>query len=326
MFSCIGRTRLRGRGALVAAGLAVAVLLVGCGSASPSANTSHGTTTARGAAVSGPFYVALGDSLAFGIQPNAKGQQLASGKGYVDDVYARLKARIPGLKLIQDSCPGDSTTSLLTGRGNSVAAAFYKCNRTGGSQLQAALSFIRAHRSQVKLVTIDIGANDIIPCVSPSVFAKGAKALESCVGTGQAQIVANLPKILGPLKAAVAPGTVLVGGTVYDPFLTGVEDQDTTVKDIAEASLPVFTQINHEITTADAAAGFRTAEVADAFSYNVATAVTSAKLGTQVPKAVAVLCDFSYMCVKAPQGPNIHPTTTGYRAMATAFEQQLGSL
>jgi lysophospholipase L1-like esterase len=277
-------------------------------------------------AAAGPYYLVLGDSLAFGIQPNAKGQQLASGEGYVDDLYARLKQQTPQLKLVNMSCPGDSTTSLLTGRGNATAAEFYKCNRSGGSQLQAAVAFVKAHRAAVRVITIDIGANDVIPCVNASVYKKGARALESCVGTGEAAIAANLPKILGPLKAAASPATTLVGGTVYDPFLTGLLDQDKTVKAVAVASLPMITKVDQEITSADSAAGFKTADVAGAFSYNVATAVTSAKLGTKVPKAVAVLCEFTYMCAKTPQGPNIHPTSAGYRAMAAAYDQQVGSL
>ncbi len=57
----------------------------------------------------------------------------------------------------------DTTTSLLTGHGNDKDARALHCNRTGGSQLAAAVRFLKAHHAagEVPLVTIDIGANDV---------------------------------------------------------------------------------------------------------------------------------------------------------------------
>ena len=148
----------------------------------------------------------------------------------------------------------------------------------------------------------------------------------ACISRGEASVAANLPKILGPLKAAATSGTALVGGTVYDPYLIGVAERNPKIRAIGQASLDMMTKVNEEITSADAAAGFRTADVAGAFSLHDDAEIRSAALQARVPEALAVLCGFTYMCARAPQGPNIHPKTAGYRAMASAFEQQIGGL
>ena len=64
----------------------------------------------------------------------------------------------------------------------------------GGTQLKEAVSFLHAHRQSVDLVTIDIGANNVI-------FGGG----------GVPAIEANLPVILAALRNAVGPGVPIVG-------------------------------------------------------------------------------------------------------------------
>ena len=76
---------------------------------------------------------------------------------------------------------------MLTGTGS-------PCTYPQGSQLAAALAFISAHHSEVKLITIDIGANNIDGCVTGSTIS------ESCVGTGFAAAEHDLPLILGALR------------------------------------------------------------------------------------------------------------------------------
>ena len=61
------------------------------------------------------YYLALGDSLAQGVQPNAAGVSVMTRDGYPDQVYASLHASRPGLKLVKLGCPGETTASMING-------------------------------------------------------------------------------------------------------------------------------------------------------------------------------------------------------------------
>ena len=97
------------------------------------------------------YYLALGDSLSQGVQPDAAGASVETRYGYPDQVYAALRPSHPTLKLVKLGCPGETTSTMINGG---------ICHYAGGSQLAAATAFLRAHRSRVLLVSIDIGAND----------------------------------------------------------------------------------------------------------------------------------------------------------------------
>ena len=79
------------------------------------------------------YYLALGDSLAQGVQPNASGVSVMTRDGYPDQAYAALRASRPGLKLVKLGCPGETTTSMINGG---------ICRYRGGSQLAATVAFI----------------------------------------------------------------------------------------------------------------------------------------------------------------------------------------
>src|SRR5271165_4301435 len=112
------------------------------------------------------YYLSLGDSLAQGMQPDTAGLTVNTDQGYADQLYAIEKRKIPGLKLVKLGCGGETTTSFLTGEGNSGDALLLGCNPAGGSQMVAAERFLRDHhhRGEVALLTLDIGANDIDGC------------------------------------------------------------------------------------------------------------------------------------------------------------------
>jgi lysophospholipase L1-like esterase len=301
---------------------ALAVALVsGC-------STTGGSIGSTGAS-STLYYLALGDSLSVGVQPTKTGDSILTDSGYVNDLYAHYRAIYPTLRLIQMGCPGDTTASLVSGQGNTVAAKRYHCDRDDGSQLNAAVAFITAHRSQVKLITVDIGTNDVDDCLTGAVVIRGLAATTACIDQGARSIRANAPKLVDTLKTAVAPGTALVAGTIYDSFLaarlaTGAQD-GTVATRVADASPALIGQVNAEIEAADAGAGFKTANVAGAFDTDVTTAIRSRTLGGSYPEDVVALCENTWACAKAPRGPNIHPDTAGYRTIAQAYERALGA-
>jgi lysophospholipase L1-like esterase len=82
------------------------------------------------------YYLALGDSLAYGYQPNGTYNQ-----GYADDFYANLQAH--GTSHFTNlGCPGETSTTFMKG-----GCPYWYIRKTFylGSQLNAALSFIKNH-------------------------------------------------------------------------------------------------------------------------------------------------------------------------------------
>ena len=184
----------------------------------------------------------------------------------------------------------------------------------------------RAHRSQIKLISIDIGANDLNACITTAAVSHGLAAIAACISRMEHTLATNLPQILKPLKSAAAPGTRLVAGQIYDPFLVGLLSPDATLRTIARDSVGVVNTVNAEIASADAESGFRTADVPAVFETDNASTVRVATANRKLPQSLVVLCALTYLCTAKPRGPNIHPNAEGYSAIAKAYEQQLGGL
>ncbi len=91
---------------LVAAAVAVGVTACSAGSRAPQQAE---------AAIPATYYLALGDSLAQGVQPDAAGTSVETRQGYPDQLYAILHRSQPGLRLVKLGCPGETTTSMIRG-------------------------------------------------------------------------------------------------------------------------------------------------------------------------------------------------------------------
>ena len=105
------------------------------------------------------YYVAPGTSLAVGIQPAENGMNQRAHEGYADQLYRllRLTRLRPRPQLVKLGCPGETSETLIAGGLCTYSAPAV-------SQLEEAAAFLEAHRGAVTLVTIDIGANDLLPC------------------------------------------------------------------------------------------------------------------------------------------------------------------
>ena len=276
---------------------------------------------ATASAAAGPhYYLALGDSLAQGMQPNFKGVLQDTNQGYVDDLAAAESAHVRDLQLVKLGCGGETTTSMLTGKGNAANARRFHCVKSGGSQLAAAVRFLKAHHraGEVPLVTIDIGANDVDGCAT-------ATNVGACVTAGIASISHNVPKILHALRAAAPKGTKFAGMTLYDPVLAGYFSSNANSKSLAAASPLLLKDVNDQLTGDFTKAGFKTADVAGAFkSYD--STQTVAWEGNQIPVNVATVCSWTWACQTPPSGPNIHANKNGYAVIASAFEKAIGRL
>jgi lysophospholipase L1-like esterase len=266
------------------------------------------------------YYLSLGDSLAQGIQPDAAGLDMNTDQGYADQLYAIEKQKIPGLKLVKLGCGGETTTSFLTGRGNSADALLLGCNPAGGSQMTAAERFLRSHRrrGEVALLTLDIGANDVDGCGS-----RGAIDA-TCVIRGAERVSTNLPVIMRRLRHAAAPGTPMASMTLYNPFLQLYLTPGGRAE--AVASDEYARNVNEGLARLYRAGGFRVARVDSAFrTYDLSRKTSLAGQRHPVPVAVAEVCRLTWMCAPAPVGPNIHANQAGYGVIARVFARAFGS-
>jgi lysophospholipase L1-like esterase len=267
------------------------------------------------------YYLALGDSLSQGMQPDLNGVTRNTNQGYANDLLAIERHRVHGLKLVQLGCGGDTTTSMLTGQGNNANARLLHCDRAGGSQEAAAERFLRAHHhpGEVPLVTVDIGANDVDGCGTVP-----ASQLVGCVTNGLATINKNLPKIFAGLKKAAPKGTTFAAMNLYDPFLGDYfAPAGSTDKTLATESIALAKILNGDLAAADTKAGFLTADVADAFdTYDTTDTVTWES--QQIPLNVSRLCSWTWACQTPPSGPNIHANKNGYQVIANTFATTIG--
>lgn len=266
------------------------------------------------------YYLALGDSLAQGMQPNVQGVTSVTNQGYADDLFATYRSKIKGLKLVKLGCGGDTSQSLATGQGNTTNARLLHCDRKGGSQLSAAERFLKSHhaKGEVPLITLDIGANDVDGCAA-------AANVGACVTAGITAINTYVPKIVSGIKKAAPKGTKFAGINLYDPVLGGYFSTNSNVKGLALASPVFLKEVNQSLGTDFTNGGFVTADVADAFSsYNSTQTVTWEN--QQIPVNVATVCAWTWACQTPPTGPNIHANKNGYQVIANSLKAVIGRL
>ena len=236
------------------------------------------------------YYLALGDSLAFGFQFDTFNANVpfvpASlfSTGYVDAFAGMLREIRPGITTVNYGCPVETTVTFIQGGCTYTASGFPLHDPYAGSQLSAALAFLDAHRGQVSPITVNIGINDLIAlrtlCGSDvsCYFANGPAVLDG--------IEMRLHFILSQLRAA-APEAEIITFTNYD------------VAFLFDARLLQLTQAFNAVVMATAAqSSVRVADVFGAFN------------GT---RPLETLCALTFICSPLQDS---HPTDLGYEVIA----------
>jgi lysophospholipase L1-like esterase len=264
-----------------------------------------GPAASRAVTTPATYYLALGDSLAQGVQPNAAGTSVETGQGYADQLYAMLRPGQPGLRLVKLGCPGETTATMIHGG---------ICRYPGGAQLAAAVAFLTAHRGHVRLVTLDIGANDPEACGD---WADPLTLLH-CVGTDFPAAAGHLSTILTRLRAAAGPDVRIVGMSYYLPSLAqwrlGIAGHA-----VAWLSEKLAAEYNTLLDNAYAKSDVRVANVFGVFqTSDFSGQVAVPGVGT-VPRNVALICQWTWECASPPRGPNQHANQAGYGVIARAF-------
>ena len=255
-------------------------------------------------------YLALGDSVAFGyVPPQAvpapNYSDPSSFVGYPEDV-----ARALHIPVSNASCPGETTASFLVpgapsnGCENSPGSSVgYRTDsplhvQYRGTQMQYALRYLIMHR-HTRLVTIDIGANDVFLCQETTADACASTAEFQAV---LQQIAANLTTIYTLIRHVAHYRGPLVALTYYSLTYSNPPSA-------SEVGLEALNSVIASVT--DKFGG----KVADGFA---AFEGPSAAFGGS-PCAAGLL-------IKLPDGTcNIHPSPAGHLLLAKAIEDVAGA-
>ena len=237
------------------------------------------------------YYMALGNSLSFGYQPN-----LDFSSGFADDVFNDLhKANVTAI--VNYACAGETTATMING---GCVARFAHKGAYTGAQLQAAVTFLTNARNQgrVSPVTLEIGANDVFADLNESTCTVGPNA-----DADLATMDTNLTETILPelVKALTTPRGARAGDlhmlNYYNPFAQ---------------SCPNSTKFLHILN-----AHLQT----DAAMFRIPVIDVYTAFGGDTDSAAHV-CEYTWMC--DPRFHDIHPTNAGYQVIADAVEQALG--
>jgi lysophospholipase L1-like esterase len=184
------------------------------------------TSTAEPASATAPkfnppktYYLALGDSITYGYQHSKVVPGFTPGDfgtGYVDVFAARLRSIEPTIQIVNYGCPGESSTTFIGGGCPAVLTGFPLHDPFSGSQLEAALAFLRAHPGEVSPITITLWANDVRELLETC--GPDLSCIQSRAPATIDRLASNLDSILRRLRA-VAPSTEIVVTGPWDSFI-----------------------------------------------------------------------------------------------------------
>ena len=240
------------------------------------------------------YYLALGDSITYGYQAFKAKASLppsAFNTGYVDVFGERLRHIRQGIITVNYGCPGESTESFVTGPCLWTAFGRQLHDGFSGSQLQAALAFLRAHPGDVSPLTFTLWGNDLPLLLGPCTV--NGQLDPACIRTTAPAFITGvagrISRILQQLRS-VAPEAEIVVIGAWDSYIDALAFAD-----------PLFEALNAAIKHAAAANRARFADPFTIFNPQ----------GDLTAEAQAV-CRFTLLCV----GADSHPSDDGYRAMA----------
>jgi lysophospholipase L1-like esterase len=228
-------------------------------------------------------YLALGDSLAFGFQPNGDFTH-----GYVTDLFNKLHEE--GVKdVLNLGCPGETSSTFIKGG----------CPAPGGpplpyTQLAAAVAFLQVHAGKVSPVTLDIGANDVLRDNKPNcaVDVSGFNADLATLDTNLKGTI--LPALQGALTVDGRVTGNIVMMNYYDPL-----------QNFCPNTVP-FTQMLNKHLAHDVQGFGSIVNVFRAFG------------GAKTPNPN--ICTYTWICSKYQ---DIHPMNKGYSVIAETFEDAI---
>ncbi|MDQ8045092.1 MAG: SGNH/GDSL hydrolase family protein [Solirubrobacteraceae bacterium] len=290
---------------IVAVAVVLVVLNAGHRSSPQQPPVAPTSTTSNGAAAPALAYLALGDSLSRGVQPDAA---VTLKHGYPRDLVTALGGDLtPKATLIEAGCGGATTTSFIFG-GKACqpdAPIPYANQDAATSQLSWAEAALKARGAKPTLVTLTIGGNDLTGCVDPS-----AEKVHDCLNELIPKLKANWATIARRLKAAAGPRTVLSVATTYDPVLGYIRLEGGKHADAArEFHKLIVRRINPAMRRIFTLKGWEIADLA--FAMHEKGSIENAHA-----TAVNAVCTLTWACVRG----DVHLNDEGYQVAASVFE------
>ncbi len=245
-------------------------------------------------ALSPHYYMALGDSISFGYQPN-----LDFSSGFADDVlnYLRQTEGQAGVTtLVNYACVGETTATMI--QGGCIGRYAHKGSYTG-AQLTAAVNFLSKdrNRGRVSPVTLEIGANDLLPDWDTVTCSAGPNAATDLTAMDRNLTQAILPELT---KALTTPTGAQAGDLLllnyYNPFAR-----------VCPNSAPFIQTFNNHLQ-------------ADAAQFKVPVVDVYAAFDSGAGMA-SNICTYTWYCSSSH---DIHPTNKGYEVIAEAVEAAAG--
>jgi lysophospholipase L1-like esterase len=242
-------------------------------------------------------YLALGDSVAFGYSPLLVHAGLA-GNPAVFVGYPDIVARSLDLHLVNASCPGETTGGFLSvTNGKDYACLGYRSHfplhvSYPAAQLAFAIQYLSTHHN-VRLVTMDIGANDVF------------KLQTACGGVATACFASGLPDVLAGIDANLR--------VIYNAIRNVAHYHHTLV------TLTYYSLAYDKTTAAGTKALNKPIiDASDAFDATIASgfnAFKSRALATPHKSS----CEAGLLIVLAPGVCDVHPTPLGRDLLARAI-------
>ena len=236
------------------------------------------------------YYLALGDSFAYGFQYSkwlAGLPPSAFDTGYVDVFADELRQVQPAIEVVNYACVGESTGTFIRGTclGKTLGVALH--DEFSGTQLQATLAFLSAHRGEVSPITLTLAGNDIRELDEacggdPTCILNGVPPTITLIAT-------NLRTILAQLRAAAPQAEIIVTG----PWNSGIGTFPVTD--------PLYMALNDAMAEAAAATRSRFADLFSTFNPQ-----------GDIDVETITICALTLLCAAG----DIHPSDAGYRAIA----------
>jgi lysophospholipase L1-like esterase len=247
------------------------------------------------------YYMALGNSLSFGYQPN-----FDFSSGFADDIFNDLKPT--GVtEAINYGCAGETTNSFIHG---GCVLRFAHHGSYTGAQLDAALTFLKdpRHIGRVSPITLELGSNDVIPDWNPTSCTAGPNTDADLATMDYNLMHTILPELTQALelpKGARAGYTGAMGGRAGDLHLLNYYNPYAKQ---CPNSAPFIHQLNDHLA-------------ADAAKFRVPVVDVYSAFGGDTGSA-ANICKLTWMCTS---DHDVHPTNDGYLKIADAVELALGT-
>lgn len=237
------------------------------------------------------IYLALGDSLAWG-----DGASVPAHNGYVPRLAGYFHGASHGGadRLVNLAVRGETTSSMMA----------------PGGQLAQALAVISDPTTDVRMVTLSIGGNDLLNLINdptdPCLVDFTSPTCQGMIATELTGVATRLPQILGSLKAGLAadPGEEKIFVTLlYNPFGgtgsplevpidVGLRGTDMTINCAANAVDPMKVGLDDVVGCTAMAFGAIVVDLYPAFG------------------------DRALQLTHMSEGFNVHPNNRGYALIA----------